>query len=272
MTGPPDSMNASLKLLLLFTALAGIITAAPVSAEEAAKAPTVFMAGDSTMSDYAVTPGQTQRGWGQMLHMYFKDGVRVENHAMGGRSCRSFVSEGRWKFMIGRVKDGDYVIIQFGHNDEKKEDPKRYSAPMGDFKDFLTGFIKDVRDRGAHPVLVTPVSRRTFDKDGKTIYHSHRDFAVAVRQLAEAQKVPLLDLEARTSEEFEKMGPERSKAWFMWVPAGELAVFPEEHKDDTHFNTYGACRVCDLAVLEIKKNAPDLGKWIQDARVDPMKR
>ncbi len=100
--------------------------------------------------------------------------------------------------------------------------------------------MKDVRDHGAHPILVTPVSRRTFDKDGKAIYHSQGDFAMAVRKLAEEEKVPLLDLEARTSEELEKMGPEISMAWFMWVPPGELAAFPEGHKDDTHFNAYGA--------------------------------
>jgi lysophospholipase L1-like esterase len=263
-------MNASLKFLLAVTAFASFATLS-FSGEEP-KIPKVLMAGDSTMSDYPVTPGQTQRGWGQLFHMYFKEGYRVENHAMGGRSCRSFVSEGRWKRLLERVAADDYVVIQFGHNDEKKEDPKRYAAPMGDFKEFLTGFIKDVRDHGGHPILVTPVSRRTFDKDGKTIVHSHGDYAVAVRQLAEAQKVPLLDLEARTSEELEKMGPERSKAWFMWVPPGELAEFPDGHKDDTHFNAYGASRVCDLAVLEIKKNAPDLAKWIQDGRVDPLKR
>jgi len=241
------------------------------AAEPAAAGFTVYMTGDSTMADYAVVPAQALRGWGQMLHMYFKNGVRVDNHAMSGRSCRSFIAEGRWKTVMDRIKEGDYMIIQFGHNDEKKEDPKRYADPFGDFKNFLAGFVKDVRDKGAHPILVTPVSRRSFGPDNK-IVHSHGDYAVAVRKLAEEEKVPLLDLEARTSEELEKLGPERSKAWFMWIPANEFPGQTEEKQDSTHFNGYGANRVCDLAILEIKKNAPDLAKWVREGNEDPKKR
>jgi lysophospholipase L1-like esterase len=259
------------KALFLTTALSVVTVLPSRAAESAAAGPTIYMIGDSTMADYAVVPAQALRGWGQMLHMYFKDGARVDNHAMSGRSCRSFIAEGRWEVVMNHLKEGDYVIIQFGHNDEKKEDPKRYAEPFGDFKNFLDGFIKDIRSKGAHPILVTPVSRRVFDADNK-IVHSHGDYAVAVRKLAEEEKVPLLDLEARTAEELEKMGPERSKTWFMWVPANEFPGHSENKQDNTHFNGFGADRICDLAILEIKKNAPELAKWVREGYVDPKKR
>jgi lysophospholipase L1-like esterase len=259
------------KALFLTAAIAFASACRAHAAEPTATGPTVYMIGDSTMADYAVVPAQALRGWGQMLHMYFKDGARVDNHAMSGRSCRSFIAEGRWQVVKDHLKEGDYVIIQFGHNDEKKEDPKRYADPFGDYKNFLAGFIKDIRGKGAHPILVTPVSRRVFGADNK-IVHTHGDYAVAVRKLAEEEKVPLLDLEARTAEELEKMGPEHSKIWFMWVPANEFPGQTQEKQDNTHFNGYGADRICDLAIVEIKKNAPDLAKWEREGYVDPKKR
>lgn len=264
-------MNFSVKTALLCLSLVvGVSTRLP-AAEPSAPGFTIYMVGDSTMSDYAVVPGQALRGWGQMLHMYFKDGARVDNHAASGRSSRSFIAEGRWKVVLDHLKEGDYVIIQFGHNDEKQEDPKRYAEPFGLFKDTLAGYIKDIRELKAHPILVTPVSRRSFHTDGRLI-HSHRDYPVAIRKLAEEEKVPLLDLEARTFEELEKLGPERAKSWFLWIAPGEFPDLPDGKKDDTHFNAYGASRVCDLAVVEIKKNVSDLAKWINEGRVDPLKR
>lgn len=259
--------------LLLFLFCALILSLAPAchAGDAAAPGPTIYMVGDSTMADYAVVPQQALRGWGQMMPMYFKNGARVDNHAMSGRSCRSFIAEGRWKVVMDHLKEGDWMIIQFGHNDEKKEDPKRYAEPFGDYKNFLAGFIRDVRGKGASPILVTPVSRRLFGADNK-IVHSHGDYAVAVRQLAEEAKVPLLDLEARTAEELEKMGPDRSKSWFMWIPAGEFPGQDKAKEDNTHFNGFGAGRVCDLAILEIKKNVPGLAKWVREGYVDPKNR
>lgn len=261
-------MTFSIRPILLFVALA--VCAGEIRAADSAPV-TVFMIGDSTMADKPVIPAHPERGWGQMLPTYFKDGVRIENHAMNGRSTRSFIAEGRWKVVLERVKVGDYVIIQFGHNDEKAEDPKRGTGPFTDFKGNLARFVKETREHGGTPILATPVSRRMFAADG-TLAETHRDYPKAVRQLAEEQKVPLLDLEARSRELLTQLGPERSKALFMWVAKGDYAAIPGGREDNTHFNAYGATRMCDLAVIEMKKAAPNLAVQLREGASDPMKK
>src|SRR5208283_3750600 len=121
---------------------------------------TIFMVGDSTMADKTVIPANPERGWGQMLPMYFQDNVRIENHAVNGRSSKSFIDQGRWATVTNRLRPGDYVIIQFGHNDEKKNDATRYTEPFGSFKANLARFIRDTRALRATPILATPVARR----------------------------------------------------------------------------------------------------------------
>ena len=111
---------------------------------------TIFMVGDSTMADKPVIPANPERGWGQMLPMYFQDGVRIENHAVNGRSTKSFIDQGRWEAVTNLLRPGDYVIIQFGHNDEKKNDPKRYTEPFGSFKTNLAMFVRDIPRAWGH--------------------------------------------------------------------------------------------------------------------------
>jgi len=216
------------------------------------------MIGDSTMANKPVIPPNPERGWGQMLSMYFTHSVKVENYAQNGRSSKTFIAEGRWSKVLNALKPGDFVIIQFGHNDEKTNDVSRGTAPFGEYTTNLVRFIRESRERQATPILATPVARRKFDADGKLI-DTHGDYPKAVRMVAAEQRVPLLELCRATERLIERLGPESSKRLFDWIPAGEFEGSAKKLEDDTHFNAYGASRVCDLAVAEIEEKIPELG-------------
>lgn len=218
---------------------------------------TLHMIGDSTMANKPVIPANPERGWGQMFHMYFKDTVRVENYAQGGRSTKSFIAEGRWDTVRAALKPGDFVIIQFGHNDEKTNDVNRGTAPFGEYTTNLVRFIRETRERKATPILATPVARRKFDDQARLI-DTHGDYPKAVRAVAAEQKVSLLELCTGTERLLQQLGPESSKRLFRWIPAGEFGPGAKLFEDDTHFNAYGASRVCDLAVAEIESKVPEL--------------
>lgn len=228
---------------------------------------TIRMIGDSTMADKPLIPANPERGWGQLLPMYFKDGVHVVNYAVNGRSSKSFIDEGRWKEVLAAIQPGDYVIIQFGHNDEKKQDTKRYTEPFGSFKTNLIMFIRETREHKATPILATPIARRKFDSQGKLL-QTHGDYPKAMRQVAREQKVPLLEMNVCSAELLTQMGPELSKKLFDWVSPVEFARDPAGLTDDTHFNAYGASRMCDLAVVEIKSAVPALAAWLKDSSND----
>jgi lysophospholipase L1-like esterase len=222
---------------------------------------TIFLIGDSTMANKPLIPENPERGWGQMLPPYFKAGVRVENHAGNGRSSKSFRDEGRWQVVEDSLKPGDWVIIQFGHNDEKDKDATRYSAAFGSFKTNLTQYVIETRAHGANPILATPIARRKFD-DQSQLVDTHGDYVTAVRQVAVEQGVPLIDLNRRSDELLRREGPELSKKIYIWVTAEEYPELPKGRQDDTHFCAYGASRMCDLAVAEIKSNVPGLVRFL----------
>jgi len=222
---------------------------------------TIHLIGDSTMANKPVIPANPERGWGQMLHMYFADSVRVENYAQNGRSSKSFIAEGRWSKVLNSMKPGDFIIIQFGHNDEKTNSVERGTAPFGDYTTNLVRFIRETREHKATPILATPVARRKFDETG-TLTSSHGVYPEAVRKVAEAEKVPLLELCTATEKLLQQLGPESSKRLFDWIPAGEFAPDSKKFEDDTHFNAYGASRVCDLAVMAIEARVPALAEHL----------
>jgi lysophospholipase L1-like esterase len=224
----------------------------------------IFMVGDSTMADKPVIPANPERGWGQLLPGYFKPGVRVENHAANGRSSKSFLDEGKWRPVVESIKPGDCVIIQFGHNDQPGKGAKRETQPFGSYKTNLFRYVQETRERGGVPVLCTSVARRKFDAEGRLV-DTHGDFIPAARQAAAELNVPLLDLNSGTIKLLTDMGPEGSKRLFDWIPAGEFERYPKELKDDTHFNAFGACRVCDLAVVEIKLHVPSLAVYLKES-------
>lgn len=241
----------------------------PIVAQEPPKAKpsvTLFMVGDSTMATQPVVPATPGRGWGQMLQPYFQDYVRVVNLASSGQSTKSFRDKGNWRRLLDQVKPGDFVLIQFGHNDSKP-DKERHTEPFGSFQENLVTFVKEVRERKATPILATSIVRNVFNPDGKTLRDTHGDYVVATRKAAEEQKVPLLDLTKSTGELLEKLGPERSKRLFNNVEPGEFPQYPEGLKDGTHLNAIGGCRVCDLAIEEILAEVPELAKSVRQSTV-----
>lgn len=226
--------------------------------------PTIHMVGDSTMADKPLAVPNPERGWGQILPIYFRAGVRVENHALNGRSTKSFVDQGHWQRVVERLHRGDYVIIQFGHNDSKREDPARYADPWGAYQRNLERYVSETRGRGALPILATPIVRRHFDTQG-VLLDRHGDYPKVVRQLADRLRVPLLDLQSRSDELVRRLGPERSEVLYLsHVAPGDYAKLPEGLEDNTHLSAIGASRICDLAADEIRRALPELARWLRD--------
>lgn len=238
-----------------------VLVCAALTADAQTNRVTIHMIGDSTMANKPVIPANPERGWGQLFQMYFKDSVRVENYAQNGRSTKSFINEGRWGKVAAALKPGDFVIIQFGHNDEKTNNVNVGTAPFGEFTTNLSRFIRETREHKAMAILATPVARRKFDASG-LLTNSHGVYPEAVRKVAEANKVPLLELCTATEKLLQELGPESSKRLFRWIPAGEFGPDSKSVEDDTHFNAYGASRVCDLAVSEIEAKVPELASHL----------
>ncbi|WP_431090463.1 rhamnogalacturonan acetylesterase [Paenibacillus sp. 8b26] len=210
----------------------------------------LFLAGDSTVTDQDAS-GYPYTGWGQALPALFKHDVCVDNHAVSGRSSKSFVDEGRLDVILTEMKAGDFLFIQFGHNDQKS-DPERATEPFTTYKEHLRLYIDGARSHEATPVLVTPVHRRYFNGDG-TLSDTHGDYVTAVRELAEEANVPLIDLAARTQELYERLGPEASKELFMWLLPGEYLNFSSGLEDNTHFHENGAVCIADMVVDAVKE-------------------
>jgi len=212
---------------------------------------TIWMIGDSTMCLYPIRQAPIT-GWGMPFANYFDQSVRVANHARGGRSTRTFLSEGLWKPVADSMQAGDYVFIQFGHNDEAKEPQyaARYTS-VPDYKTNLIKFITEARDRKAIPILVTPVSRRSFDKDGKA-KETHVEYSAAVFEVGTQMNVPVIDLDKKSRELYQEMGPTRVKYLAMEVDSAEHPNYPRGQKDNTHFNEYGARRMAEIVLNDIK--------------------
>ncbi|MEV6715170.1 rhamnogalacturonan acetylesterase [Lentzea sp. NPDC051208] len=227
---------------LLSTAVAGSGAAAtPV---------TVHVAGDSTASTYtsALAP---RAGWGQALPVFFAGGVVTANEALSGASSKSFVDLGRLDRILSRIKRGDYLLISFGHNDQKKEDPARYTEPSTTYKAYLSQYIDRSRAKGAKPVLVTSVERRRFTSTG-TASPSHGAYPAAMRELAAAKGVPLIDLTASSTALWNCAGVEGTKKYFLHLPAGPWPNYPDGVEDNTHFQAAGAIEVARLVATALR--------------------
>lgn len=220
------------------------------------------MIGNSTMADKPFKDGNPEKGWGQIFPLYFKEGVRIENHAVNGRSTKSFIDEGKWDVVKNKIKPGDYVIIEFGHNDEKKEDPKRFAYAHNDYKHNLEKFVDETKEKDGIPILATPIVRRRFDEQGK-FYDTHGDYPEVVREVAKEKDVALLDLHKKTEELVKQYGKERSEMLFLHIEPGEYKSLPEGRSDDTHLSPLGAFRVCDLAAEEIKEKINQLAFYLK---------
>lgn len=223
---------------------------------------TIFMIGNSTMADKPYKDGNPEKGWGQIFPLYFNEGIKIENHAVNGRSTKSFIVEGKWDSVVSKIKIGDYVIIEFGHNDAKKDDPKRYADANTDFKSNLEKFINETRQKGGIPILATPIVRRRFDELGK-FYDVHGDYPKVVREICKRMNVLLLDLHKKSEEYIIKLGVERSKNFYLHIDADEYNLLPEGKIDDTHLSPTGAFRICDFAADEVKLKIPQLAKYLK---------
>jgi lysophospholipase L1-like esterase/quercetin dioxygenase-like cupin family protein len=213
----------------------------------------VFIAGDSTASHYG--PERAPReGWGQQLQGFLDDTYVVRNHAQSGRSSRSFIAEGWFDGMAKDMHAGDVLLIQFGHNDEKIEDPTRYNEPRQAFPEWLGRYLALARQKGATPILVTPVARRKFDHG--QLLDTHGLYAQAVRDLASRENVGLIDLSAASMDWLRAAGNEASKAYFMHVPE-------QGQQDDTHFQQRGAVMVACLVVAGWKRLDPSLAAHVK---------
>lgn len=224
--------------------------------------PRVFLAGDSTMADK--TPeAAPETGWGMILPGYFDPAaVQFENHAVNGRSTKSFRELGHWDKMMARVRPGDYVLIQFGHNDQKADDPVRYAPAQTDYRKNLTRFVTEVRAKGAQPILLTPVVRRNFDEQSRFV-DKHADYPQVAREVAAAQKVPLIDLWAKSKNLLEQLGPEDSKALFLHLPAGLYPSAPAGKTDNTHFTPFGAAHIATLVAEGLRESGLPLSGFLK---------
>jgi lysophospholipase L1-like esterase len=225
----------------------------------------VYLVGDSTMADYE--PGRAPlAGWGMPFKHFFDSTIAIDNRARGGRSTRTFLSEGRWKPIADILQPGDYVLIQFGHNDEAREEKyKDRYTPVDDYKKNLLQFVSETRVKNANPVLITPVSRMRF-KDGKQ-QETHQEYTAAVYEVAKQQNVPLVDLDKKSRELYQQLGEENTKLLFMYLSPGEHPAYPDGQKDNTHFNEYGARRIAQLVLAGLKEARVELaGKIVKGAK------
>lgn len=211
-----------------------------VSFSRPAAAPTLFLIGDSTMAErkepVEVNP---ERGWGQALYLCFQPEVKIQNHAVNGRSTKSFIDEGRWDKVLDSLQAGDYVLIQFGHNDQKVNDPSRYTNPTTGYYHNLSRFVTETRARGATPVLLTAIVRRNFNEAG-TLADTHGIYPLIVRQVARDLDVLLIDHLAKTEAMVNELGQEASKSIYFWIEPGQYDKFPDGRQDNTHLSQKGA--------------------------------
>ncbi len=210
---------------------------------------TVWLAGDSTIS-IKETKAYPETGWGMPFVHFFDTTVSVKNIAKNGRSTRTFIAEKLWESIEKNLQEGDYVFIQFGHNDESKEKVDRYTTPE-EYKSNLLKFVNETRTKKANPVLLTPVSRRKF-KDTLQI-PTHEIYSALVKEIAKEHNVPLIDLDAKSMSLYQQFGSENSKLLFLQLKPGEHPNYPDGKNDNTHFNELGARLIAQLVLSGIRE-------------------
>lgn len=222
---------------------------------------TIYLAGDSTIAE-KLDEKRPETGWGEKFSLFFDENISISNHAKNGRSTRTFISEGRWQAIMDSVKEGDYVFIQFGHNDQSKNKPDRYTPPE-DFHNNLIRFINETREHKAIPVLITPVMRRRFDENGK-FYDVHGIYPGIVRKDARETETYLIDLHKSSEKLLEELGEEGSVKLFLHLEPGESPNYPDGVTDDTHFNDYGAKVIAALVAHEIRSSEIPLKEYLKE--------
>lgn len=275
-----------MKVKNVFLALAAMLM---LTAAVPDKTTTIFIIGDSTAANKDISNGKQERGWGMALQCFFDDNIRVDNHAVNGRSSLSFINEGRWDKVLEKIKPGDYVIIQFGHNDEKA--PKdRHTDPGSTFDYNLAKYVRETREHGGIPVLMNCVVRRNFfvsapanDDDeklrtttfkdgvkmieGDSLIDTHGLYRVAPRDVAQRMNVHFVDANQITHDLEQGLGTEASKHLHMWFKPGEEPSVPDGRQDNTHYNIYGAHVVAGLLADALCEEIPVLKAYRTDADI-----
>ncbi|MFF5381773.1 rhamnogalacturonan acetylesterase [Pedobacter suwonensis] len=218
----------------------------------------LYIIGDSTAANKE-EKAYPETGWGMALQSYFKNDVTVDNRALNGRSTKSFRAEKHWDPVLAQLNPGDYVFIEFGHNDEKVDKPA-VGVSLTDFKINLINYIKETRNKSAFPVLLTPISRRSF-KNG-VLVDSHGDYPRITRQVADSLQVPLIDMLAKTESLLTRLGDKPSIKLFNYVDSGNVN-YPKGKKDDTHLSPEGAKQVAGLVVKGIKELRLSIAKSLK---------
>lgn len=231
-----------------------------LSACQNEKEHSIYCVGDSTMAN---KPKEAfpENGWCMVLDAYFNETITIKNHARNGRSSKSFIDEGLWQSVLDSLQQGDYVFIQFGHNDQKKYDSTRYTTPFGTYTQNLQMFVNETRAKGANPILFTSIVRRKF-RDNGVLINTHGDYPVATRKVAKELNVPLIDLQKLSEKWINSLGLEKSKSMYVWTDI-LTERYKKPRKDDTHLSADGANYVSKLATEAIKESIPELGPKIK---------
>lgn len=228
--------------------------------QESPKEISIHLIGDSTMA-IKKEDRRPETGWGEMLQGFFDELVHVKNYAVNGRSTKSFIDEGKWQVVLDSLKPDDYVFIQFGHNDQKYKDPRRYTNPTTMYKQNLIRYITETREKGANPILLTSIIRRNYNEYG-TLIDTHGWYPVAMREVASDYNVPLIDLQLLTEQLVLSMGEIESKSLFLIMEPGEYENYPEGRLDNTHLKKEGALEVAQLVVDEILRQELALKSYL----------
>ncbi len=271
-----------IRMLTFVAALLFVLTAATDR-----KTTTIFIIGDSTAAQKDLSKGKLERGWGMALQCYFDDNIHVDNHAVNGRSSLSFFNEGRWAKVLEKMKPGDYVVIQFGHNDEKPK-ADRHTDPGSTFDYMLARYVRETREHGGIPVLMSCVVRRNFAKvppkndddealrnttfkdaqglvEGDSLVDTHGLYRIAPRDVAERMNCHFVDANKITHELEQGLGTEASKKLHMWYLPNTEPTEPKGKQDNTHYNVYGAHVVARLLADALCEEIPVLKKYRVDA-------
>ena len=272
---------------IVLSVIAALVLVFSAAVED--KTTTIFIIGDSTAAKKDLSTGSPERGWGMALQCYFDSAyIRVDNHAVNGRSSKSFIDEGRWDKVLSAMKPGDYVIIQFGHNDEKPA-VERHTDPGSTFDYNLAKFVRETRERGGIPILMNPVVRRNFAQkplkndddeklrnttfadgsklvEGDSLIDTHGLYKVAPRDVARRMNCHFIDANQITHDLEQSLGVEGAKKLHMWYKPGEEPSLPQGRQDNTHYNIYGAQVVAKLLAEALIEEIPALSKYYVDGQ------
>lgn len=224
---------------------------------------TIYLIGDSTMANKPDPANNPECGWGQVLPLLFTENVIVKNHARNGRSSKSFRDEGLWKVVLDSLQPGDYLFIQFGHNDQKNYDSTRFTNPFTGYRRNLENFVLEAKEKGTNPILFSSLVRRKFNKNGVLI-DTHAPYPLVMRKVAEDLAVPFIDMQWLSEKMVLTAGPEKSKEYYLWVEEGVYEKFPAGNQDDTHLSKKGAMEIARLAVQELRHQNIAVSDFLKD--------